>query len=81
MVAVEVVGSRLTSRESVSMEFKSCSDSLSRDFWPTYSAFANTFGGVIVLGVDDKTHDIIGVNDPDMIIKEIWDLLNDGRKV
>ena len=81
MVAVEVVGSRLTSRESVSMEFKSCSDSLSRDFWPTYSAFANTFGGVIVLGVDDKTHDIIGVNDPDKIIKEIWDLLNDGRKV
>ena len=81
MASLGIVGDRLSVQGSVDVEFKSCVTSLSKDFWPTYSAFANTFGGTIVLGVDDKTHEAVGVRDPDKIIKEIWDLLNDPKKV
>ena len=42
-------------RESVSLECKLANGrdgkgALPDDFWPTYSAFANTGGGVVVLG-------------------------------
>ena len=71
----------VTTAESEIFEMKSCRDSLSKDFWPTYSAFANTFGGTALLGIEDGTHRIIGVNNPEKIIKELWDLLNDSKKV
>src|SRR3546814_18765413 len=27
---------------------------LPKDFWPTYSAFANTRGGIVLLGIQEK---------------------------
>ena len=35
------------------VEFKRGRGGVPGDFWPSYSAFANTDGGVIVLGVSD----------------------------
>lgn len=81
MTRFNIVDGRFTQQESDRLEFKSSRSNLSKDFWPTYSAFANTFGGTIVLGVDDSTHEPVGVEDPEKLIKELWDLLNDGRKV
>ena len=81
MVDLKVVEGRITNPESERLEFKSCKKSLSKDFWPTYSALANTFGGTVIIGVHDETHEPIGIDDPDKIIKELWDLLNDGKKV
>ena len=81
MAELKIIDKRITNQESEYLEFKSCKSKLSKDFWPTYSAFANTFGGTVILGVDDETRELIGIEDPDKIIKELWDLLNDNKKV
>ena len=80
MEELEVVDGKVMDSESITLEFKSCKNGLSKDFWPTYSAFANTFGGRVIIGIDDA-HTLLGIDDPDMIIKDLWDLLNDGKKV
>ena len=40
--------------ESSDLEFKSTAGGFPDNFWETYSAFANTQGGIIVLGVSEK---------------------------
>ena len=81
MDGLTIVDGRVVDHESSVLEFKRCKSKLSRDFWPTYSSFANTFGGVVYLGIDDATGEVEGVDDPERILKEIWDLLDDPRKV
>jgi len=81
MVGLKIVDGRVLGPETEVLEFKNCRKALSRDFWPTYSAMANTFGGTIVLGIDDDTREVIGVDDTDKVTKELWDLLNDPKKV
>lgn len=40
--------------ENACIEFKRARGGVPADFWPSYSAFANTDGGVIILGVREK---------------------------
>ena len=77
---LKVVNGKIMDSESITLEYISCKNDLSMDFLPTYSAFANTFGGRVIMGIDDA-HMLTGVNDPDKIIKDLWDLLNDDKKV
>lgn len=44
----------LIQEESDELEFKSAAGGFPGSFWDTYSAFANTSGGVIVLGVSER---------------------------
>ena len=37
--------------ENENIEYKESFDKLPGDIWPTYSAFANTKGGLIILGI------------------------------
>lgn len=51
--------------------------------WETYSAFANTKGGWILLGVEESAQGLrpIGVGKPEQLRKQIWDLLENRQKV
>lgn len=69
--------------EDVDVEYKSAKGGLPGSLWETYSAFANTQGGAIFLGVVEKDNKLIfqGVDDPERMVKNIWDTVNNRNKV
>ena len=76
------------SREGQTLEFKEAGVSLPADLWETYSAFSNTEGGRIVLGVSEhidgngqKTFSFDGVSDSESLMKEFWDTVRNARKI
>ena len=58
---------------------------LPKDFWPTYSAMANTEGGTVILGLKE-THrgfELYGIENHDKVRKDLLDLgviLEDSRE-
>lgn len=71
-------------RENNRIEAKKALGGLPKSIWETYSAFANTLGGIILLGVEehkDKSFHPINLPDPQFLIDEFFRLLNDKRKV
>ena len=70
-------------RENNRIEAKKALGGLPRSIWETYSAFANTHGGIILLGVEewaDKSLHTVDLPDPDRLIKEFWDIVNNPNK-
>ena len=73
--------------ERVTLECKRAKAEVPKSVWMTYSAFANTIGGVILLGVDEdlqekdisKRFQIIGVDEPSKIITDFWNTLNSDK--
>ena len=51
----------MLSGESKSIEYKVTLPDKSEKYMKTIVAFANTQGGKLIVGVDDKTHEIVGV--------------------
>ena len=71
-------------REGNRYEAKLARGGLPSSIWETYSAFANTDGGLIILGVKenkDHTFTIEGVENPEILIKSFWDTVNNQNKV
>ena len=71
-------------RENNRIEAKKALGGLPHSIWETYSAFANTLGGVILLGVEEhRDHTLHPVNlpDPAGMAEEFWDILNDPQRV
>jgi len=57
---------------------------LPKDFWPSYSAMANSQGGYIFLGVrEEKDRQLVavGMPNPEPVRKALWDNLNNPQKV
>ena len=56
---------------------------LPRDFWPTYSAFANTQGGVVLLGVREHEgrFSVAGIPEPERLRRELLDGLENPARV
>jgi ATP-dependent DNA helicase RecG len=77
---VEQLIERLQSREQLDLEFKECKESLSENLWETVSAFANTRGGWLLLGVTDKGIPI-GMLNPEKRVKELFDLGRNPQKI
>ena len=65
------------------VEFKRGRCCVPGDFWPSYSAFANTDGGVIVLGVSEKNdiRVIEGVENAEKVRADLWNAANNPDKV
>lgn len=74
---------RLESRESLDLEFKLAQGNLPNALWETVSAFANTNGGWIVLGVDDSTNPprFIGVPRAHERLQDFFNLLHNRNKI
>ena len=71
-------------RENNRIEAKKALGGLPQSIWETYSAFANTLGGIILLGVKedpDRFLQAVDLPDPDKLIKDFWDTINNSNKV
>ena len=71
-------------KENNRLEVKAAKGGLPKSVWETYSSFANTLGGLILLGVvekDDKSLEIVGLSDADKIVDDFWDTINNQNKV
>ena len=71
-------------REDNRLEAKKAKTSLPNSIWETYSAFANTDGGIILLGVEeqkDKSLVVTGVEDAYKIMTDFWNIINNKQKV
>ena len=70
--------------EKISLECKKAGSGLPKSIWSTYSAFANTVGGVILLGIEESNEDgslfpkyvIRGVKNADNLIRDFWNTIN-----
>ena len=73
----------LAAPETDRMEFKEAKRALPKSFWESYSAFANTDGGVILLGVKetDGQYHVQGVDDADKIMQDLWNNANNRQKI
>lgn len=71
-------------RENNRIEAKKAAGGLPNSIWETYSSFANTLGGVILLGVtenSEKQLQVVGLTNPERLIKDFWDNINNSQKV
>lgn len=64
--------------EHSELECKLAKGGLPKDVWETYSAFANTTGGVILLGIEEKNGAFSPVKNVDVVKlqKSFWDHIN-----
>lgn len=71
-------------RENNRIEAKLSTGGLPESLWETYSAFANTLGGILLLGVEElPDHSLrpVDLPDPQWLIREFREILNDPRRV
>jgi len=73
--------------ETINLECKKAESTLPNAIWETYSSFANTSGGMILLGVEEcvkeknpeKRFSFTSVKNPTQRIKEFWNTINSNK--
>ena len=71
-------------REDNRREVKKANGGLPISLWDTYSAFANCYGGIIILGVKeekDGSWKTTGLQNASKLQKDFWDTINNSKKV
>ena len=73
----------MTLGESSDIEFKSAKGGLPKSLWESVSAFANTHGGYIILGVEEISgkFELGSLKNATTLIKSFWDLHNSSQKL
>ena len=77
----------LTIGERIGLECKKAENQIPKSVWETYSAFANTLGGTILLGISEHTQatspdnkfEVTGVSNPSKMKKAVFDTLNSHK--
>ena len=71
-------------QEDHRIETKAAKNQIPNSIWETYSSFANTEGGIILLGVveeNDYSLSVKGVEDAHKLIGDFWNMVNNRQKV
>ena len=71
-------------REGNRLEVKKAAENIPVSLWDTYSAFANCNGGIIILGVKERSDGswyTTGLKNPAKQQKQFWDMINNKAKV
>ena len=87
MISSEDIRELLKYGERITLECKDSRSEISKSVWETYSSFANTCGGVILLGVEEhmseanieKRFTFTDIKNPEIRIKEFWDTINSSK--
>ena len=88
MMEIKSIADLKLLRESMDMECKLATGrdgkgKLPEDFWQTYSSFANTEGGIVLLGVREhqERFTVAGITNVAKVLKELFDNLNNRQRV
>ena len=68
-------------KEGSNIELKKAKNQVPKSFWETYSAFANTDGGIVIFGIDEKSKEVTGVADAYKLRDDLFNILNNPNKV
>ena len=71
-------------KEDNSREVKKAEGGLPITLWETYSAFANSNGGVIILGVGERQDGswyVTGLKNSEKLKRNFWNTIHDTKKV
>ena len=70
-------------RESLVLECKAAQGiygqgEVPKDFWPTYSAMSNAHGGLVILGIQEKSgvFSVLGLKDINKVRSDLFNILN-----
>lgn len=71
--------------ENCEIEFKEAKKKLPKSLWSTYSAFTNSKGGIIVLGIIENKNTgectLEGLENTSDILKDFWNTINNKEKI
>ena len=70
--------------EGIHLEYKQGSGQLPKEFWPTYSAFANTSGGHVIFGVAEpkpQKYEVVGIQNLSMYKEQLFNNLKNPEKL
>ena len=88
MIKIDTIDDISALRETIEVECKLAAGrdglgELPKDFWETYSAFANSYGGYVFLGLKETKgrFDVGGIKNTKKVLDDLWNLVNNSQKV